>query len=116
MPKDEARDAYFSHLTKIVAGAVKQCLDAHGQVDPGSVAKQVVSRLWHETDVSAHPSLADWIRHVRGERGLSQLELAQLLDVQPVTVSRWELGKAQPRERHIEEIRAIARQAPPTTR
>lgn len=42
-------------------------------------------------------------RH-RMSRGYSQKKFARLMDVQPATVCRWEMGKARPEPARIPEI------------
>lgn len=42
--------------------------------------------------------LAERIKIARGEKGLSQKQLAEMLDVRQATVSAWEKGVATPRE------------------
>jgi transcriptional regulator with XRE-family HTH domain len=47
-------------------------------------------------------SLGDRIREARGT--LTQRELADLLGVDPITVSRWERGTVEPSGRRIRKI------------
>lgn len=55
-----------------------------------------------------HNILAQKIREIRAKAGLNQEELAKVCQTTRPTVSRWELGKSEPRPRHL---RAIARLA-----
>jgi transcriptional regulator with XRE-family HTH domain len=48
--------------------------------------------------------LSDRIRSARGERGLSQKRLAEMLDVRQATVSAWEKGVASPREAVLHKL------------
>jgi transcriptional regulator with XRE-family HTH domain len=53
--------------------------------------------------------LAARIKEARQTRlFLTQRELADKLDVEPVSVSRWERGVAEPRIRTIRELAALA--------
>ena len=49
--------------------------------------------------------LSEQIRLYRKSKGLTQAELADLLELSEMTVRRWEVGKTSPR---IEEIQKIA--------
>lgn len=54
-------------------------------------------------------SIEKHIKRVRTERlGLTQRELAGLLDVDQVTVSRWERGEVTPRISSIRQLAEIA--------
>jgi transcriptional regulator with XRE-family HTH domain len=54
-------------------------------------------------------NLAARIKEARQTRlFLTQRELADKLDVEPVSVSRWERGVAEPRIRTIRELAALA--------
>lgn len=54
-------------------------------------------------------ALAKQIKTVRERRlSLTQRELAQKLDVDQMTISRWERGEVEPRARHIRELAALA--------
>lgn len=49
--------------------------------------------------------LASHVKVARRELlGLTQRELAALLDIEPVNVSRWERGVAEPRLQHIRRL------------
>lgn len=58
-----------------------------------------------ETESSALGAKA--IRSTRTDLGLTQRELAQLLDTSVTTVARWELGLNSPRGRNREAMRLI---------
>lgn len=45
------------------------------------------------------------LKAARAEKGLSQVELARLVSVDPIVISRYERGKIEPR---IERIRSLA--------
>ena len=50
---------------------------------------------------------ADGIRKIREKRGLTQLQMARLLDVNQFTISNWEQGKNKPRRSQKECLAAI---------
>ena len=110
----EAREEFLRHLTKLVASAVKACTDAHGKVDPGSVGKRVAAQLWGETEPAAwNHDPAAWVKHVRGQLGMSQVAFAAALGTSQDLVSRWEHGRVQPGVEYQEKIRALARSTVP---
>lgn len=49
------------------------------------------------------------IKREREKLGLSQKELADLLDVTPSTVCQWEKGTTEPRERRLKLLTLIFR-------
>ncbi|HEC63448.1 MAG TPA: XRE family transcriptional regulator [Candidatus Acetothermia bacterium] len=51
-------------------------------------------------------TVASWVQKVRTKLGFSQYELAQILGVHWVTVSRWETGRSQPR---LSQLQALAK-------
>ena len=54
-------------------------------------------------------SLGEHIRKVRRERlAMTQLELANALQTNPVNVSRWERGVAEPKLKYVRQIAEIA--------
>jgi DNA-binding transcriptional regulator YiaG len=108
----EQREQFLRHLTKVVAGAVKQCRDAHGEIDVGSVGKRVAAHLWGETELAAHPSHAEWIRWIRGRLGVSQTELAKLLSTSQSRVGQWESGAAKPSPESIAKLKGLAQATP----
>ena len=104
----------MEHLKRLIAGAVKSSLDAHGKVDPGSVAKRVAGQMWARTMPKGHPDLASYVVHVRGELGLTQQELADTLGCHQVTVARWESGEQVPRGKRLEALQTLAKTVPTT--
>lgn len=49
------------------------------------------------------------IKHVREKRlVLTQRELADILHVEPVTISRWERGVVEPKPRHLRALAKLA--------
>lgn len=84
----DVREQFLRHLTKVVAGAVRQCQNAHGGVEPSSVGKRVAAK----TDA------AQFMRHARGHLGLSQAAIAARLGVQKNVISNWEKGKHRPQD------------------
>lgn len=102
---DPHREEFLRRLQRVVAGAVKACRDAHGKVDPGSVAKRVAAQLWAELDLVAHPDTGSWLRHLRGTVGVSQAELAAKLGLTQDRVSKWESGKHSPRPETVATIK-----------
>ena len=63
------------------------------EVDAAAVAKLRIS--------------ADAIRKIREKRGLTQLQMARLLDVNQFTISNWEQGKNKPRRSQKECLAAL---------
>lgn len=63
------------------------------------------------------PSIGEQIRTLRRAREWAQLDLAILLDVDPQTISRWEMGKTRPgryfRKRILELITETQAQEEP---
>lgn len=53
---------------------------------------------------------AEHIASIRKALGLSQRELAELLDVTEAAVSRWEANKRRPRYEMMERLNALAEQ------
>ena len=49
------------------------------------------------------------IKSEREKLGLSQKDLAELLDVTPATVCQWEKGVTEPRERRLKLLTLIFR-------
>lgn len=49
-------------------------------------------------------SISSWVHKVRTRLGLSQYEVAKLLDIHWVTVSRWENGRSEPRMSHLRKL------------
>lgn len=91
-----SKQQYIQHVSKVVRGAIKEVQRAHGVLIPDSIAKRVAAQLWGETIREAHGSDADWIRHVRGSIGLTQLQFANKIGTTQVTVARWESGVSKP--------------------
>ncbi len=51
--------------------------------------------------------LAKTIVRLRKQKGLTQVQLAALLDVHPSVVTRWERGLAQPRSKALDKLANI---------
>lgn len=109
---DQARHKYVEQLKRLIAGAVKSSMDAHGKVDPGSVAKRVAGQMWARTIPKGHADLAAYVVYVRGELGLTQQELANELGCHQVTIARWESGEQSPRGARLKRLHDLARQVP----
>lgn len=101
------REQFLRHLTKVVSGAVRQCQDAHGSVEPGSVGKRVAAHLWGETKPEAWADAAQFMRHARGQLGLSQVAIAVRLGVQQNVISNWEKGKHRPQDSELAAVSAM---------
>ena len=54
-------------------------------------------------------TVAEQLVHYREARGWSQKRLAEALNVDPSTVSKWELGKKAPWARYLEKVNAFVR-------
>ena len=52
----------------------------------------------------------DKIKKLRSSLSMTQVEFAHVLDIQPVTVSRLELGKCKPSKPTLKALRAIDKQ------
>ncbi len=87
-------------------------MDAHGKVDPGSVAKRVAGQMWARTMPKGHPDLAAYVLYVRGELGLTQQELADAISCHQVTVARWESGEQAPRGKRLRALQELAQSLP----
>ena len=84
------KDQFVRHLSKVIAGAVREVERVHGRVLPESVAKRVASQLWTQTQNKAHSNTATWVKHIRNMLGLTQTEMAKKLRTTQVTIARWE--------------------------
>lgn len=104
-----AKEEFVRHLEKLVAGAIRQVKQAHGEILVGSVARRIATQLWGQGLAKAHANEADWVRHVRGMLGLTQSELAQRLSTTQVTVARWESARSRPAPYYQRAIEALAR-------
>ena len=102
-------------MEKLIAGAMRQVRQAHGDILPGSVARRVAAQLWAETSGRAHQDDARWVRHVRGTLGTTQEELAQRLGTVQVTVARWESGKTRPAPYYRRALEHLARVGNPAS-
>ena len=102
----------WSNSKRLIAGAVKSSMDAHGKVDPGSVAKRVAGQMWARTIPKGHADLAAYVVYVRGELGLTQQELADKIECHQVTIARWESGEQAPRGKRLEALIALAKTLP----
>ena len=109
---DQARHKYVEQLKRLIAGAVKSSMDAHGKVDPGSVAKRVAGQMWARTMPKGHSDLAAYVVYVRGELGLTQQELADTIGCHQVTIARWESGEQAPRGKRLVALRSLAQSIP----
>jgi len=52
-------------------------------------------------------SISSWVHKVRTRLGLSQYEVAKLLDIHWVTISRWENGHSEPKMSHLRKLALI---------
>jgi transcriptional regulator with XRE-family HTH domain len=55
--------------------------------------------------MAQHPGLGDRIREARASKGWKQRELASEVEVEPITVSRWERGATTP---DLDVLRLVA--------
>ena len=55
-------------------------------------------------------TLSSKLRGLRESTGLTQLQMANELDVNPSTVFRWETGKSEPKVRHLQRLHHLAKQ------
>ncbi|HZM01036.1 MAG TPA: helix-turn-helix domain-containing protein [Planctomycetota bacterium] len=72
-----------------------------------------------ETTYTPSPMEQTWAEFVRASRkrlGLTQTQLAQLLSVQPMQVSRWERGSMTPHPGTQAGLRALLAKARPPKR
>lgn len=92
----QVRNEFQLRLTRMVAGAMKQCRDAHGHVDAGSVAKRVAAELWGLTSPKGHPHGGRFLRHLRGRLGWSLDSMAGALQVEPSELRAWENDSPPP--------------------
>ena len=56
---------------------------------------------------SADQSMASQLTSLRRARGLSQKELAKIMQIDPSTLSRWEQGKRTPQGLYLQQVRLI---------
>ncbi len=56
---------------------------------------------------------ASEVRRLRRWKGWTQADLANELGTDPVTVSRWELGKSRPRPSALKRLEVLALELPP---
>lgn len=103
------KDAFVRRLTRIVQGALRDVERTHGDPETyaTSVAKRVATRLWGLVSPDQHRDTAAWVKHLRGQLGVSQRELALRLDVSQVTVARWETGAMSPTPEHQDALRRL---------
>jgi len=92
----QVRNQFQVRLTRIVAGAMKQCRDAHGQVDAGSVAKRVAAELWGLASPKGHPHGGRFLRHLRGQLGWTLRGMAEALQAEASDLREWENGSPPP--------------------
>lgn len=107
----DTKEEFVRHLEKLVAGAIRQVKQAHGEILVGSVARRVAAQLWGQGEARAHASDAEWVQHVRGMLGLTQSEFAHRLGTTQVTVARWESGASRPASYYRKAIEVLARQS-----
>lgn len=110
---DQTRHDFIEGLKRIITGAVKSSMDAHGgQIDATSVAKRVAGELWSRTRPEHYSDTGDWVKAIRGQLGLTQNELAEVIGCSQVTVARWETGDRKPRSNYREQLQKLAQQVP----
>lgn len=108
---DEAQKEFLERLMRLVAGAIKQVRQTHGDpVDAGSVAKRVAADMWARTKPAPHKDDAAWVRYVRGQLGWTQTQLAEAVGVSRLTITRWESGAQTPRGKSRERLEKLAQQ------
>lgn len=54
-------------------------------------------------------TIAARLVHYRTGRGISQLEMAKRLGIDPSTLARWETGEREPQDRFLVNVEAILR-------
>lgn len=103
------KDAFVQRLTRIVVGALRDVERTHGEPDAyaTSVAKRIAAQLWGLSDPHRHRDMAAWVRHCRGQLGVSQRELAARIGVSQVTVARWETGVMAPTPEHQAALKQL---------
>lgn len=103
------KDAFVQRLTRIVAGAVRDVERTHGDPDryATSLAKRIATQLWGLADPGQHQCVAAWVKHCRGQLGVSQRELAARIGVSQVTVARWETGIMAPNLEHQTALKQL---------
>ncbi|MEW6280219.1 MAG: helix-turn-helix transcriptional regulator [Candidatus Eremiobacterota bacterium] len=122
MPKPGTREKgeFVDRLTRLIHGALRDVERAHGDVEryASSVAKRVATQLWALASPDQHADTAAWVRHIRGQLGISQAELGRRLGLSQVTVARWETGVHEPSAEHQEALRGLltGASAPPADR
>lgn len=92
---------------KIIAELAKRVKVLEGFA-PQPIASEITKES--EADAAAIAKLrisADAIRKIREKRGLTQLQMARLLDVNQFTISNWEQGKNKPRRSQKECLAAL---------
>ena len=96
---------YLERVGKIVRGCIQDCLNQHGKIDPGSLAKRITSMMWGLSQEEAYEEIGQWMKHRRAELGLSQADLAAKLQTTQVQVSKWESGRIQPGDKWRSKIK-----------
>ena len=92
---------------KIIAELVKRVKVLEGFA-PQPIAPEVTEKSEAESAAIAKLRIsADAIRKIREKRGLTQLQMARLLDVNQFTISNWEQGKNKPRRGQKESLAAL---------
>ncbi len=113
------RKAITGHRSEIAAlkrevkSLTSQLKTARRQTKVGGVAApsdqpKVSKRAAREDFVFAPEMLAQ----MRNALGATQLQMAALLAVSPLTYSRWEKGQAQPRTKQLAKIEELAHMGP----
>ena len=62
-----------------------------------------------QTQQQTEPGSPEWVRAQRRHLGITQAVLARSLEVQVITVSRWETGRRQPGRYAVRAIEALVR-------
>ena len=110
------KDAFVQRLTRLLLGAMRDVERTHpgdAETFAPSVAKRVATALWGLADSDQHRDMIAWLKHVRGQLGVSQRELGSRLGVSQVTVARWETGVMLPTQEHQDAIRKLLADAAP---
>jgi DNA-binding transcriptional regulator YiaG len=95
-------------LLRIIVGSIAEHLNhvKKGQNNYGNAKSNGIKRNKESTNMTPK-QLGREIHRLRRERGLTQAELAQKLDVTVTTVSRWETGSHRPWLTQLDEIARV---------
>ena len=88
---------------KVIADLAKRIKELEAAAPQPAVCETPVADSAADSSVKFRIS-PDGIRKLREKRGLTQLQLAQLLDVNQFTISNWEQGKNKPRRGQKEAL------------